>query len=180
MSLALNIPTLETERLVLRGFEECDFGFVTEIFGNAETARFIGGQMPAYQAWRVLAGILGHWALRGFGLFCVEEKSSGNSIGFCGPWRTEGWPDNEIGYGFLKSAQGKGYAFEAAKASLKFAYEQLGWSTAISLIDEKNPASQNLAKKLGAMNEQQNAVINDKPSDIWRHLPKDEFLARYS
>ena len=48
------------------------------------------------------------------------------------------------------------------------------------LIDEKNPASQNLAKKLGAMNEQQNAVINDKPCDIWRHLPKDEFLARYS
>lgn len=180
MSPALNIPTLETERLVLRGFEERDFGFVTEIFGDEETARFIGGQMPAYQAWRILAGVLGHWALRGFGLFCVEEKSSGNSIGFCGPWRPEGWPDNEIGYGFLKSAQGKGYAFEAAKASLIFAYAQLGWSTAISLIDEKNPASQNLAKKLGAMNEQQNAVINDKPCDIWRHLPKDEFLARYS
>ena len=180
MNFIPNIPTLETERLVLRGFEERDFGFAAEIFGDEETARFIGGQMPAYQAWRVLAGILGHWALRGFGLFCVDEKASGNSVGFCGPWRPEGWPDNEIGYGFLKSAQGKGYAFEAAKASLKFAYGQLGWVTAISLIDENNPASQKLAKKLGAFNEQQNAVINDKPCDIWRHLPKEQFLARYS
>lgn len=180
MSLSINIPTIETDRLVLRGFEERDFGFIAEIFGDEDTARFIGGQMPAYQAWRTLAVVLGHWVLRGFGLFCVEEKSSGQTIGFCGPWRPEGWPDNEIGYGFLKAAQGKGYAIEAATASLKFAYEQLGWTTAISLIDEKNPASQNLAKKLGATNENQNAVINDKPCDIWRHLPKEEFLERYA
>ena len=180
MNFIPNIPTLETERLVLRGFEERDFGFAAEIFGDEETARFIGGQMPAYQAWRVLAGILGHWALRGFGLFCVDEKASGNTVGFCGPWRPEGWPDNEIGYGFLKTAQGKGYAFEAAKASLKFAYVQLGWVSAISLIDAKNAPSQKLAQKLGAKNEQQNAMINDKSCDIWRHLPKEEFLTRYS
>lgn len=178
MDFKLDIPVLETERLVLRGFEDRDFASFSEIYADEETARFVGGAMPDHQAWRVLASVLGHWVLRGFGLFCVEEKSSRECVGVCGPWRPHGFPDNEIGYTLKKSSHGKGYATEAATAALKFAYEQLGWTTAISLIDNKNLASQSVASKLGATNEQQDAQVNGKTCDIWRHQPSEQFLSK--
>ena len=75
-----------------------------------------------------------------------------------------------------QTAQGKGYATEAGRAALIFAYQELGWKTAISVIDPENHASQNVAAKLGAHKEQTGAAIWDFTADIWRHLPPDDFL----
>lgn len=180
MNVQLDIPRIETDRLILRGFQERDFDFIAQIYGDEDTARFIGGQMPPYQAWRTLAVVIGHWVLRGFGLFCVEEKTTGDVVGFCGPWRPMGFPDNEIGYGFLKTAQGKGYAVEAAIAALKFSYNTLGWKTAISQINPLNEPSQKVARKLGAFNEQQDVMVNEKKIDIWRHLSPEQFMAKHN
>ena len=180
VAVSLDIPVVETERLILRGLEERDFDMLSAVYADEETAEFVGGVMPEYSSWRVLTGILGHWVLRGFGMFNVEEKATGLSIGFCGPWRPHGFPDNEIAYAFMKQAQGKGYATEAATAALRFSYTKLGWTTAISQINPLNHASQKVAEKLGAFNEQQNVVVNDKTIDIWRHLPPKEFMERYA
>lgn len=180
MNFSINIPTIETDRLVLRGFEERDLDALAELWADEDVTRFLGGKKSRSDTWRAMASILGHWFLRGFGFFCVEERSSGQSIGYCGPWRPEGWPENEIGYGFSKAAQGKGYATEATKTSLQFAYQTLGWSSAISLIDPQNAASQNVAQKLGATLDQTGVDVTDFTADIWRHLPKEEFLERYA
>ena len=171
-----HIPVIETERLVLRGFEERDFAAFAELRADPDVMHFIGGVQKPYEAWRAMAATLGHWALRGFGFFCVVEKASGEAVGQCGPLRPHEWPGNEIGYSFARAYQGKGYATEAARAALRFAYTELGWATAISVIDPENHASQNVARKLGAVKEHDNVPIWDFTADIWRHLPPDEFF----
>lgn len=175
---AIKIPVIETERLRLRGFEERDFDAYAEMYSDAENLRFIGGAHPEHEAWRRMVATLGHWALRGFGFFCVAEKATDRFIGQCGPLRPHNWPDDEIGCSFAKEHHGKGYATEAAHASLRFAYEALGWKTAISVIDPENGASQDVARRLGAQKEQANVPIWDFTSDIWRHLPPEQFLQR--
>lgn len=172
----LNIPVLETDRLILRGWGEDDVATIRAIITDEEAARFIGGTAPDWQAFRTLCGCIGHWHIRGFAFFAVEEKTSGECIGWAGPWRPDGWPDNEIGYSLKKTHWGKGYATEAARASLRYAYETLGWTTAISSIDPDNIGSQGVARHLGATLEARDVVINDFTTDIWRHLPPEQFL----
>ena len=174
----LNIPVLETERLILRGWREEDAEAVTAITTDEEAARFIGGVSEEWQAFRTVCTFIGHWQLRGFGFFAVEEKAGGECLGWCGLWRPDGWPENEIGYSLRRSAWGKGYATEAAHAALTYAYEVQGWTTAVSCIDAKNAGSQNVAKRLGASLEARDVEVNFFTADIWRHLSPAQFLER--
>ena len=174
----LQIPVVETERLILRGWREEDIPAIIAITTDEEAARFIGGATPDWQAFRTMCSFIGHWQIRGFGFFAVEEKQSQSCIGWCGMWKPAGWPDNELGYSFKKSHWRKGFATEAASASLRFAYETIGWKSAISCIDEGNTGSEGVAKKLGASLEQRDVQVNDFTANVWRHLPPEQFLAR--
>jgi RimJ/RimL family protein N-acetyltransferase len=93
----------------------------------------------------------GSWALHGFGMFSVIEKASGRWIGRLGPWRPEGWPGDEIGWGLVRSAWGKGYATEGAAAAGDWAIEALGWDDLIHCIDPDNVASARVAERLGSV-----------------------------
>ncbi|MEM1286157.1 MAG: GNAT family N-acetyltransferase [Pseudomonadota bacterium] len=172
---SFTIPTLETERLALRGWHDDDHIWLGEIFSDEETTRFIGGVQPPHEAWRRLSRSIGHWHLRGFGLFVVTLRASGEPVGYCGPMYPDGWPEPEIGWTFIKRHHGQGYATEAARRALRFAYEELGWETAISLIDDDNIASERVAGKLGASYES-TADVTDFTARIFRHLPPSQFL----
>jgi len=176
---SLPFPTIETDRLILRGWREDDVPAVKEIIVDEEASRFIGGVLPPWQAFRVICLFIGHWQMRGFSFLAVEEKASGECIGWCGMWRPDGWPENEIGYSFRRAYWGRGYASEAAAASLRFAYEKLGWQTAISCIDQDNKGSQGVAKRLGAGLEETGVEVNYFTADIWRHLPPEQYLERF-
>ena len=174
------MPEIETERLLLRGWRASDAEPIMSIFKDAENSKYIGGVKPRWQAWRHFAMILGHWHLRGFTAFAVEEKASGNALGYVGPWYPEEWPEPEIGYALLPEAQGKGYATEASLASLKYAYDELGWETAISLIDKENIGSKHVAGKLGASHEEDALLFGEHAAEVWRHLPPQEFRERFA
>ena len=174
------IPVLETERLILRGSKESDLDALAKFYEDEEAARFIGGTLSRDKVWRSIAIDLGHWALRGFGFFAVELKQSGKLIGWCGPWSPEGWPENEIGWGIFPEFQRQGYGSEAAISTLKFAYHDLGWKTAISCIDQENAGSIGVAKKLGASIERESVTVSEYCVDIWRHLPPQQFLEQYA
>jgi RimJ/RimL family protein N-acetyltransferase len=143
-------PTLETERLLLRPPHIADLDAWSEMMADEETARFVGGVMPRPMVFRVMATITGHWALLGYGMFSVIEKSSGRWIGRLGPWNPEGWPGPEIGWGLSRHAWGKGYATEGAGAALDWAFDQLGWTEVIHCVDPRNTGSIAVARRLGS------------------------------
>ena len=144
------IPVLSTERLVLRGFEPRDFDAFADFWADADASAHVGGPADRFGAWTRLTSIVGHWTLRGYGLWALEEKATGDHIGYAGLWNPETWPEPEVGWVVYPRYQRRGFAREAAEAALDFAARTLGWSTAISLTLEKNTASRRLAESLGA------------------------------
>lgn len=142
--------TLETERLILRLPQASDFDGYAELYGDAEAARFIGGAMPRAAAWRKFLQMPGAWAIQGFAMFSVVEKSTGEWLGQLGPWQPEGWPGTEVGWSLRRAAWGRGYATEAAVAAIGWAFAVLGWEEVIHCIDPDNLASRRLAGRLGS------------------------------
>jgi RimJ/RimL family protein N-acetyltransferase len=145
------ISQLETSRLILRGFCEQDLDAYAQMCGDPEVMRYIadGKTLSRAESWRNMAMIIGHWHLRGYGLWAVEERKSGEMIGRIGCWQPEGWPGLEIGWTLRRAYWGRGFATEAAKASMDYAFDKLGQSHVISLILPKNFASKRVAQKLG-------------------------------
>jgi RimJ/RimL family protein N-acetyltransferase len=143
-------PTLETARLVLRPPRREDFEPWVAFMADEERTRYIGGIQPRAVVWRGLATMVGSWALQGFAMFSVIEKASGRWIGRVGPWSPEGWPGTEVGWGIATDASRRGYASEAAVASMDWAFDHLGWSEVIHTIDPENIASKAVAARLGS------------------------------
>jgi RimJ/RimL family protein N-acetyltransferase len=141
---------LETQRLILRPPIQADLDGGAAVMADPEGQRYLGGVQPRAMAWRHMATMTGAWSLLGFSMFSVLHKDTGEWIGRVGPWRPEGWPGTEIGWGLLKSAWGQGYAYEAARASADWAFDHLGWSDMIHTIDPENTASIALAHRLGS------------------------------
>ena len=143
-------------------------------FFASERAKFVGGPTSAEQAWRFLAVELGHWPLRGYGRWAVEETATGKFAGIIGPWNPHGWPEPELGWDLMAGFEGKGYATEAALAARNYAYGVLGWTTAISLVAPGNDASRRVAQRMGAA---QDGVFDHERFgvlEIWRHPAPDE------
>lgn len=150
MTRDMETPTLETERLVLRTFREGDTDAYAEMTADPEVMRFLGGKpMSRQEAWRNMAMVLGHWHLRGFGFWAVEEKSSGELVGRVGCWQPEGWPQLEVGWALRRRFWGRGYATEAARASVEYAFTSLNQTRVISLIAPDNVNSIRVAERLG-------------------------------
>ncbi|PZQ64484.1 MAG: N-acetyltransferase [Phenylobacterium zucineum] len=146
----MQIPTLETERLILRAPAPEDFDPWAEFCADEETMRFIGGQQDRAGAWRIMCVMAGAWTVRGFSMFSVIEKSTGRWVGRLGPWQPEGWPGTEVGWGIARDAWGKGYATEGAAAAIDWAFDALGWDEVIHTIEPENVNSQKVAQRLGS------------------------------
>jgi len=143
---------LETPRLILRPPRAEDLDAWSEMMLDEPTARFIGGVMPRSLTWRQLMTMIGAWHSQGFAMFSVIEKQSGRWIGRLGPWRPEGWPGDEIGWGLARNYWGRGYASEGASAATSWAFDNLGWTEVIHSIAPENLSSQRVAQKLGSRN----------------------------
>lgn len=176
-------PSLETARLLLRPPSVDDFEGWAALMADVEHVRFIGGAQPRPVAWRGLLTMVGAWAATGFGMFSVVERSTGRWIGRAGPWSPEGWPGTEIGWSFLRDACGRGYATEAAQASMEWAFESLGWTDVIHSIDPDNIASIAVARRLGSRYRSVGCVLpepfNTVPVQLWGQT-RDECRARRS
>ncbi|MCK9539360.1 GNAT family N-acetyltransferase [Dokdonella sp.] len=142
---------IETERLLLRPPAHEDFERFADMFSDEDNVRYIGGALPRSEAWRRFLHMPGAWAMQGFAMFSVIDKTSGLWLGQCGPWQPEGWPGTEVGWSFHRDAWGQGFAVEAATAALDWVFAQLGWSEVIHTIQPANRASQAVAGRLGSV-----------------------------
>ncbi len=167
------IPTLTTERLTLTALAERHFEPLVEFYAS-DRSSFVGGPLTQERTWRVLAGELGHWPLRGYGRFAVEETATGQMVGLIGPWNPFGWPEAELGWDLMNGFEGRGYATEAATEARRWAYETLGWTTAISLTAPGNIGSENVCKRLGCAPD--GRFVHDIFGDmqVWRHPAPQE------
>jgi RimJ/RimL family protein N-acetyltransferase len=145
------VVTLETERLRLRMFREDDLDAYAAMCADPEVMRYIGagGPITRAESWRQMATFLGHWQLRGYGMWAVEERATGALVGRIGHHHPEGWPDFECGWLLARASWGKGYATEGARRALQYAFTELGRTRVISLIRPGNDASIRVAERLG-------------------------------
>jgi RimJ/RimL family protein N-acetyltransferase len=146
------MTTLETERLTLRTWTLEDFDDFAAMSADPMVMQFLsvdGKPLSPFAAWQGLSSIIGHWALRGFGMFSVVERSTGTFIGRVGPWQPEGWPDFEIGWTLRSEYWGRGYATEAASRCITYAFTELQRSHLVSLILPDNLRSIRVAERLG-------------------------------
>ena len=147
-------PLIETARLKLRPWRGADIAPNSAMLSDPGTARFIAADgkpvTTELAGWRNAAVMSGHWALHGFGMFVVEEKSSGHFVGRVGPWFPPGWPGFEVGWGIASGFRGKGYAVEAARASIDWSFATFDLDRIVHCIDQENTASQAVARRLGA------------------------------
>lgn len=143
---------IETPRLILRVPEERDFDGLCELMTDPVATEHLGGVSEPAVIWRSLAGLIGHWSMRGYGFFSIEDRQTGEWLGRVGPWFPHGWYAPEVGWSVLRRCWGKGIATEAAVASMNFVVDTLGWSRIVHVIASDNRASQALARKLGSVN----------------------------
>ncbi len=164
------VKSIDTERLTLRQWNERDFDIFARYYADEDNARYVGGRKDPEQAWRHLALQIGHWQLKGFGYWAVDEKDTNNFVGCVGLWQSPGWPELELGYWLIKEQQGKGYAIEACKRCIDYAREVLNAPSLVSYIDPSNEPSIRLAKRLGAVHESTIELLSYGPHCVFRHF----------
>jgi RimJ/RimL family protein N-acetyltransferase len=145
----MQIPTVETERLTLRAFEESDLDAWAAIGADEETARYVGGLRSREESWLRMATYLGHWELRGYGQWAVVLRDSGRFVGRAGLWFPEGWPELEVGWTLARDVWGNGFATEAGRAAVEWGRSSLGLKRIASVISVGNSRSIAVAERLG-------------------------------
>jgi RimJ/RimL family protein N-acetyltransferase len=149
-----SLSQLETDRLILRMWRNEDFDAYAEMCADPEVMRYLGGKtFDRLEAWRHMALLVGHWQLRGYGHWAVEEKASGKFIGRIGFLYPEGWPAFEIGWTLARPYWGKGLATEGARRALEYGFNELHKDHIISLIHPDNKGSIRVAERLGEKHE---------------------------
>lgn len=162
-------PRLMTDRLCLRPVTPDDLSAFAR-FMASDRARFVGGPSKGYDAWRRFAVHLGHWRIRGYGMWIVERREDGAAVGQVGPWNPDGWVAPEVGWWLLDAAfEGHGYAREAAIAARAHAFDTLGWPAVYSVIAPDNARSIALARRLGAVEDREATTPDGQPVIVFRH-----------
>lgn len=166
-SFNFEIPSVETDRLILRAPLESDLDAL-EAFNKTERSHLIGGPLDRANCWRVISNCIGHWALRGFGMWHLHHKADDRMIGACGFIFREGWDEPELGWNVHDGYEGESYAFEAAGAARAYGAKHFDLNGVISYIDPVNHRSIALAKRLGASFESKGRLLGHD-ADIYRH-----------
>ncbi len=162
-----DIPVLETERLVLRGPAPEDYPDFRATFSSYRS-RFMGGPLNAYEAWMLYAAEIGHWEIRGYGMWMVHLKEDDSTVGMAGGWFPAKWPEREIAWIIWPDKAGHGYALEAADLVRRYFYKNQGWENAVSYLDPKNLDSIRLAERLGCKRDPDAPTV-DGNDVVYRH-----------
>ncbi|WP_428927821.1 GNAT family N-acetyltransferase [Marinibacterium sp. SX1] len=144
------IPTLTTDRLILRAPKLADFEHWAAFFASPRSIHE-RGMMERDAAWRVWASDVAIWQLRGYGPFGIDDRDTGDYLGEVGIYEPDGYPGPELGWFVVPEAEGRGIAAEAARAVMAWARADLGWTRLINIIDPANARSIALGQRIGGV-----------------------------
>jgi [ribosomal protein S5]-alanine N-acetyltransferase len=143
---------IDTNRLVIRDITEQDFHFIFRLLNEPSWIKYIGdkGIKTETDAKNYIqTGPLQMYKDFGFGLFLVTLKENAIPIGLCGLIKRPSLENIDLGYAFLPEYTGKGYAFEATKAVIKYGKEQLSIDKLVAITTIDNLNSEKVLLKLG-------------------------------
>jgi RimJ/RimL family protein N-acetyltransferase len=144
---------IETDRLLLRRWREGDLDAYARICADPEVMRYLPATLSREESAEQIAWFERHWEEWGFGLWAVEERASGEFIGFIGLVYHDGWPEGEhkteVGWRLSRTHWGRGLATEGALASVPYGFERLGLERIISITLPENAASRRVMEKAG-------------------------------
>jgi len=168
MATLSEIPTLRTERLMLRAFRAGDLDGLAAMNADSGVRRFLygGRQITREVCWAQITAALGEWALRGYGLFTIE--ADGRFAGRVGVLHPLECPEPELAYALDASFRGRGLAAEAVAAARDWAFEQFGFTRMASFIPPVNARSARVAERLGAVKEG-TITLRGFVADWWGH-----------
>jgi RimJ/RimL family protein N-acetyltransferase len=169
--MSAEIPTLHTERLILRAFTAADLDAYARMLANPNVMRFLGtGQTRSIaDAWNGIAGGLGQWALRGYGSFAIEDRATGDLVGRAGILHPYDWPGPELAYALDEPFWGHGLATEACREVLRWARTEAGLGELVSFIYPDNHASKGVVQHLGAVRGPDVTLMGIEGLECWHH-----------
>ena len=151
------LKVIETDRLTLRHLSPDDAEFILALLNDPAFLRFIGDKgVRTLEGARkyITNGPMEMYARLGFGLYLVELKDGDIAIGLCGLIKRDGLEDVDIGFAFLPDYRTKGYAYEAASATMAYGKDALRLKKIVAITSPDNEASGKLLEKLGLRFEQ--------------------------
>lgn len=162
---------LTTDRLEFRQWQTTDFPAIAQFFADPILAQYVGGVKNKEEAWRLMATYIGHYQLKGYSYLALVEKATGALVGTVGLWKSDPWPEIEMGYWLLGSMQGKGYGTEAGAVVKKYAFSTLKLSTLVSYIHPDNEPSKQLATRLGGVHKEDIELLEFGFHNVFRYHP---------
>jgi RimJ/RimL family protein N-acetyltransferase len=153
----MDIPVLETERLILRGHTLADFPSFAAMRADPVVMKFIGmGELLSEEeSWTNFRSMAGHWQFLNYGVWAIEEKASAvliGNVGYADKKRPSSHPASgvpEMGWSLASPAHGRGFASEALRAALVWGREFFGPARVVCVIGDGNDASVRLAERHG-------------------------------
>ena len=156
---------IQTQRLYLREATTADAPFIYELLNSPKWLQFIGDRgiknMADATAY-IENSLIKSYREHGFGLYVMVVKETGMPIGICGLINRPTLPDIDIGFALLPDYEGLGYGFEAAKATLEYAKNQLGLTTILGITLPENTASSKLLEKIGLKLQKRGKIEGDE------------------
>ena len=136
---------------------------------SVDRTRFLGGPSDINATWRLFLADIGHWSLRGYGLFSIDLTATGDVVGRAGVIFHHHNDEPELAWHLFQGFEGRGYATEAALAARDWYYATTGNGPLMSWINVANFASQSVARRLGATVERPHTTKSGHVGEIWRH-----------
>jgi len=171
-----HVPSLRTERLLLRGWQEPDLDPFAAMNADSRVSEFLPNPLTREESDALVARIVSGWKDQGFGLWAIERLKDGAFLGFTGlsrPRFEAGFtPAVEIGWRLTVDAWGRGYATEAAEIALTYGFEELGLDEIVSFTVPDNARSRAVMERIG---------MSRDPADDFEHpgLPDGHPLRRH-
>jgi RimJ/RimL family protein N-acetyltransferase len=144
-------PVFETERLLVRRWQDADLPVLEAVYGDAGAMRWVGDGTPitrdACRLW--LEKTRSNYLKHGYGMFAVEKRDVPGVIGFCGIVHPGGQPEPELKYAYRREYWGQGFATEALRGLIRYGAEEHGLHYMMATVAPDHAVSQRVLQKAG-------------------------------